>query len=149
MAVYPAIARRLLEQPINEGNLDAIDQIMPTDGTVHVLFHRPEPLRGLDPRSASGRDVFKSVVALQRQGIEGLHVEIDQFLDAGHTITALCTLSGTGPGGRSVSWNMVAIMHLHDSKVAEMWVMADMLDRYRQLGLVPESIGLPEMAGMV
>ena len=53
---------------------------------------------------------------------------------AGHTVTALCTLQGER-AGRRAAWHLVVILHLHDAKVAEAWIIADDLGLYRQLEL--------------
>lgn len=128
MAVYPGIARRLLEESLNRGNLEVVDQILTPDALVHLLLYQPE--RG----TVSGRAAFKDFVATQRRRVEALHLEIDQFLDAGHTVTALCTLQGER-AGRRAAWHLVVILHLHDAKVAEAWIIADDLGLYRQLEL--------------
>lgn len=144
MAVHPAIARRFLEEPLNNGNMEAIDQIMPADAIVHALqFQTP---LGADGASTpvTGRDLLKNSIRAQRSAVATLHVEIDQFLDAGHTITAFCTLSGVSQNGKSASWNLVSTMHFHDSKIAELWYMVDRLGMYQQFGVVPESRELIE-----
>ena len=144
MAMYPAIARRLLEDPINNGNLAAVDQIVPSDANVHILFHQPVVDGGVDPSTLAGPELLKAGIALQPRLFPDLHVEIDQFLNFGHTLIAFCTLSGTARNDRRASWDLVCVMHFHDSKIVEVWMTFDRLGMYQQLGVVPASPELLE-----
>jgi ketosteroid isomerase-like protein len=132
-----AIIRRLLEEAVNKGNLEAVDQILAPDATVHPIFDHPSLPSDADGHS--GRADLKSIVRAQREAFPEVHVEVDEMFHGGGSIIVFTTTEGTTGQGRHASWRSIVIIHFHGAKIADLWFLSDQLGMARQLGLVPDS----------
>ena len=133
MANDPAtIVRRLYDEVINGGDLDAADELLAPDYVEH-------------PEEACGPAVFKERMRAFRQAFPDLHVTIDELLVDGDRISSRTTIRGTHTGdlmgipatGRSVRVLAVDLAHIRDGRAAERWGGLDMFSLLSQLGVLP------------
>jgi predicted ester cyclase len=119
-----AVIRRLIEQVINAGELDLIDELY----TPH-------------PAAAARR-----WIAPFRQSFPDVRVEILELIAEGETVVGRFHCSGThlGPwrghpptGRRFQRVDEVYIFRVHDGRITEAWGIEDTRARERQLGLSP------------
>jgi len=131
-----AVARRLLEEVWNKGNLKALDENVVPGAPNH------------DPNNpiAPGPEGLKQVASLYRSAIPDLRFKIEQEIAEGdfvvHRITATGTQRGDLPGipatGKYSTVTGVIITRFKDGKVAEGWSLFDQLGMLQQLGVVPK-----------
>ena len=130
-----AIARRLLEEVWNKGNLKVLDEYVAAGATNH------------DPNNpiAPGPEGLKQIASLYRSAMPDLHFKLDHELADGdyvvHRITATGTQRGDLPGipatGKRATVTGVITTRFKDGKVAEGWSLFDQLGMLQQLGVVP------------
>jgi len=130
-----ALARRFLEDVFNRGNLDLIDELIPSDTVDH------NPLPGQPPGSAG----VKWVVRLFREAFPDLHFALEDQVAEGDTVASRWTFSGTQQGplfgipatGKRVSVSGIDVVRIAAGKMTEHWVAMDQLGMLQQLGAVP------------
>ena len=130
-----AVIRRLIEEVYNQGNLDAVDELMAPDVLDHAAV----------PQHRHGIDAFKHVMEWVRGMSSDIHYEVDDLIAEGEKVAVRMTVSGTDtatlrdipPTGKRFSVDYVHWFRLADGKVAELWAVRDDLTRLQQLGLMP------------
>ena len=117
-----AIARRMLEEVWNQGNLDVLDELLARDFVSH------------DPILPSGRtegiEGYKSIVTVLREAFPDLQITLERQIDISDQVICLVTFRGTNkgtfagapPSGRKVSVSWINILRMSDGKVAEEWI---------------------------
>lgn len=128
------IVRRFYEEVINQGNVDAIDELMDTDHQDHgeVLFG-----------SVHGREAIKQGIIAFTTVVPDYHVTIEDMVAEGDMVGVLGIMGGTQrgellgipPTGRELSWNGIAMFRLANGKIVERWFNADSLSIMQQLGV--------------
>jgi predicted ester cyclase len=117
-----AVVRRLIDEVLNGGRLDAIDELYTPQ-----LAHGAR--RWITPFRESFPDVEMQIVDLIA---EGEHV-VGRFRCSG---THLGRWRGHPPTGRRFERvNEVYIFRVHDGRISEAWGIEDTRARERQLGL--------------
>ena len=125
-----AIVRRLFEV-YNEKNLDLLDKFLAPDYIDHLL-----KLRNLES--------FKQFYAQFYKGFPDTHSTIEDIIAEGDKVWARVTYTGThtgdylgfAPTGKKISINSVTIKRVVDGKMVEGWTISDMLDFFKQIGLI-------------
>jgi steroid delta-isomerase-like uncharacterized protein len=135
MSVDPKdVARRLLAEAFNRGNLDVIDELIHPD----LVYHTPDgDIRGVDGA--------RQLVIAMRSDFPDFHVTVEDVLAERDKVVVRFTDSGTYQGdafgviasGKQVSWTGVDIFRIADGKIIEGWGVGDMLGLMRQLGVYP------------
>ncbi len=130
-----AIARRLLEEVWNKGNLKALDENVAAGAPNH------------DPNNqiAPGPEGLKQIASLYRSAIPDLRFNVEQELADGDYVVQRITASGTQKGdlpgipatGKRATISGVIITRIKDGKVAEGWSQFDQLGLLQQLGVIP------------
>jgi predicted ester cyclase len=134
-----AIVRRYFAEVLDGGNPSLIPELFASSGISHF----------------PGRDVSAAHVRPETPG-RRFATTIHHLLAEGDCVVAHLThhvtyedaarfLTRIGPvevGGRSVSWDAMALFHFRDGKIDEEWVSRDELDVLIQLGAV--SLAPPE-----
>ena len=132
-----AKVRRILEGALNQGHLDALDELYAAD----LLYHRP-PLADLE-----GLDAFRGFVADLGRSFSDLRLTIVKIVFEGDTHAGRWTLRGTHSGrspimpvpptGRRVTITGCVVAHWAGGRIDEEWNHLDWLGLFQQLGVVP------------
>lgn len=126
------VVRRAVEEVWNQGNLDAVDDIVAGDFVAHA-----------PPGETHGREDMKSFYGALHEAFPDIHFTIeDQIAEADTVVTrwtARATHTGTFQGvpatGKPVVVTGIDIDRVAGGKVVECWF--DALGMLRQLGVLP------------
>jgi steroid delta-isomerase-like uncharacterized protein len=130
-----ALARRVLEEMFNKGNLDAADELLTPD------YVDRDPAM---PEDIHGPDGFKEYVGAYRTAFSDLHLEIEDQIAEGDKVVTRWTgtgthdgeLAGIPPTGNRVTLPGMEIVRISDGKLVEGWEGYDMTNLMRQLGVM-------------
>ena len=130
-----ALARRVLEEMFNKGNLDAADELLASD----YVDHDPAM-----PEDIRGPEGFKQYVGAFRSAFSDLHVEIEDQIAEEDKVVTRWTGTGTHngefvgivPTGNRVTLPGMEIVRISGGKLAEGWEGYDSMNLMRQLGVV-------------
>ena len=128
------IVRRIFDEVINQGRMDAIDELFVEDYVDHG------PMGDMN-----GRDVFRQLVEQWRAAVPDVHCTVDNLVVegdiAGWTVHTTGTHTGdqlgfpaTGKKFETVSAN---VGRMRDGRAAEHWAEQGMFPMLVQLGLIP------------
>ena len=129
------IARRLIEEVFEQGDEDAIDELVADDFTPHNWA-----------TADHGREAVKHAIGRAKAGLTNPKLTIDDLIaeDDKVVVRVLSTATQTGPfmglppSGKSYAIDEIHIFRMEDGKVAEHWHQGDWLGMLRQLGALPE-----------
>lgn len=129
-----AILQRFIEEVINQGHLEAADEI------VHEDFVELDPL----PGQSQGREGLKQVIARIRTAFPDIHWTIDEVVASGDKVVSRFTWTGTHKDSfldipatnRSVTVRGVVIDRLSKGKMADSRILMDTMGLMQQLGVV-------------
>jgi predicted SnoaL-like aldol condensation-catalyzing enzyme len=119
------VVRRLVNQVLNGGNLELIDEL-----------YAPELA-----------EAAKRWITPFRVSFPDVHMEIVELIAEGDTVVGRFTCSAThlGPwlgyaptGRRFEQVDEVSIFRFRDGKIVQVWSLEDTLERLRQLGLTTQ-----------
>jgi predicted ester cyclase len=125
-AVNKGVVQRLVDEVLNGGNLDLINDLYTPDQT------------------QAARDWIASF----RTSFPDVHMDTVELLAEGDVVIGrfTCTATHTGPwlghpptGRRFTAINEVNRYRIRDGQIAETWTIEDNLERLTQLGLLPSS----------
>lgn len=130
-----AVLDRFIEEVINEGNLDAADEI------VEENFVELDPL----PGQRQGREGLKEVIGMMRGAFPDIHWVADETIASGDKVVTRFTWTGTHHGpflgipatGKHVTVKGVVIDRLSSGKMADSRILMDSLGMMQQLGVIP------------
>lgn len=136
-----ALVRRFYQE-IDEGNLDAIDEIVGEN----YQNHHPAPIPGLPP----GRAGTKLTIETFWRSTPGKHEILDQIAEGDKVVTRLRArgrfvegFAGIPPTGEELDVTAIAIHRIGNGQIVEHWSETDSLTAMQQLGVVPP-VGAPE-----
>lgn len=132
-----ALARRWAEDVMNQGNLDAVDEIYASDFVAH------DPTMPEDVRGVEGRREFYSMYL---SAFPDAQITIEAQLAEGDMVATRWTgrgthqgeLMGISPSGNRVEVAGITISRIEGGKVAEEWDNYDALGMMQAIGAVPE-----------
>ncbi len=130
-----ALNRRFVEEVINQGNIEAIDELIDPGVVDHSA---PEGF-------PTGREGAKQFAAMMRSAFPDLHLTIEDMIAEGDKVVMRSTWSGTHQGefmgipatGRRVTVSAIDISRVADGRMVEHWEQFDALGLMQQLGAVP------------
>ena len=130
-----AVIGRFIEEVINQGNLEAANEI------VEENFVELDPL----PGQRQGREGLKEVIGMMRSAFPDMHWVVGETIAADEKVVTRFTWTGTHGGtflgipatGRSVTVKGVVIDRLAGGKMADSRILMDSLGMLQQLGVVP------------
>ncbi len=133
-----ALNRRFVEEVINQGNIEAIDELIDPGVVDHAAL----------PGFPTGREGAKQFFAMMRSAFPDLHLTIEDMIAEGDKVVMRSTWSGTHQGefmgipatGRRVTVSAIDISRVADGRIVEHWEQSDALGLMQQLGVV----SLPE-----
>jgi steroid delta-isomerase-like uncharacterized protein len=129
------IARRSFEEPWNQGNLAAVDEIY---AATYVNHDPANPgIEGL-----AGQ---KQLIRTYRTAFPDTHFKIEEQIAEGDKVVTRWTATGThrgdlmgiAPTGKQARVSGINIDHIADGKIQESWSNWDTLGLMQQLGVVP------------
>jgi len=131
-----ALARRLMEEAFNAGNIDVVDELVAT-GFVNHDAAAPESTVGLDAAKAS--------IEGYRAAFPDLRITVeDQIADDDRVVTRWSAkgthqgeLMGMPATGKQSTVTGITIDRIVDGRIAESWTNWDTLGMLQQLGVVP------------
>lgn len=132
-----ALARRFLDEAVNAGNLDLIDEMVSADFVEHEAF---------PGMPATGPEAPKATLGMFRASFSDLLMKIDDLIGEGNKVVVRGTMTGTHDGefmgipptGNSFSIQFIDIIEIHDGKATAHWGVTDQAAMMQQLGLAPD-----------
>ena len=130
-----AIARRLIDEVFNLGNLDVVDEII-APGFKH---HDPNSEEG-----SMGPKGFKQLLERYWRAFPDLQMELQQQIAEGDLVvdrwiargTHQGELMGRAPTGKKVETSGITIHRITNGKIVETWNNYDGLTMLQQLGVL-------------
>lgn len=127
------LVHRFVEEIVNEGNYDPIDEYVTDDLRDHTPFG--------DTR---GRDALRETTSLIHTAFPDFSVTPHEVVAEGDTVATRMTQRGTHDGefmgieptGRTFEIEATAFARVDDGQISERWVYPDMLGLLQQLGVV-------------
>jgi predicted ester cyclase len=128
------VARRLIEEGFNGGDLAVADELTSPDLVEHQEF---------GPGHAPGADGVKAVIASLRRAFPDFHLQIDDLAVSGDDVWLRMTGTGTNDGsfmgnpptGRQMRTQVFDVIRVRDGRMVEHWGVPDRLGALFQLGL--------------
>ncbi len=130
-----ATARRLLEEILSKGQVDAISEVVAED------YHEHDPANAVDTRGADGMrrefETYRSAFGFQFK-VEDQLAERDQVATrwsfrGAHT----GEFDGIAPTGNDVAMTGITIFSFADGMIQEAWWNWDTLGLMQQIGAIP------------
>lgn len=133
------IVRRFWEDLFDEWDPSAAGEI----ASPEIAF------RGTLGKEVRGLGGLEEYVLDARTAFPDLRAAVDDLVAEGDKVVARLTLRGThkgelfgvAPTGRRVAYEGVALHRMSEDKIAECWVLGDILSLMRQLGSAPKPPG--------
>ncbi len=131
-----ALARQLVEEVLNRGNIGQVDALLTPDFVEH---------EELPPGVPSGRDGLKAMTVMLRSAFPDFEATIDDVVAEGDMVVLRMTWTGTHKGefmgvpptGKSVSFGVIDIIRVAGGKFVEHWGLSDVMGLMQQLGAMP------------
>lgn len=128
------LVRRIFDEILNKGNLDAADELMTED----FLDHGPMG-------DVQGREAFKGLVAQYLAAVPDLHTEVEHLIQEGDTVGWVVRTTGTHSGdqlgfpatNKSFETLSASIGRMRDGRAVEHWSEQGMFPMLMQLGVLP------------
>lgn len=132
------VVRRLIEEVISGGNLDALDEI----AVENHVDHDP----GRPPDIPQGREGQKALVAGYRAAFSDMKMTVEDQIAEGDKVVTRWIARGTNDGDlmgisatqKKVEVSGIFIDKIEGGKIVESWSNWDQLGMLTQLGVVPE-----------
>jgi steroid delta-isomerase-like uncharacterized protein len=130
-----AVVRRFLDQVVNAGRLDLIDQLWAAD----LAWY------GGSLGEIHGIDAFRTMLSADAAvAFTGMHLTAHEVIGQGEKVVVRFTNSGTHTGtfrgipatGKHAAWLGIGIYTVRNGKIAEAWFAEDILGMLQQLGAV-------------
>lgn len=132
------VARRIVIELINGGNLELIDKLLAANFIEHAA----------PPGVGQGRDSFREMIPMLRSAFPDLEYTIEDQIAEGDRVAQRLVGHGTmqgeflgmQPTGKRAEWQE---MHIHrfdaEGRLAEHWETSNELGMLAQLGLTPQT----------
>ena len=128
------LARRLIEEGFNQGDLSVADDLISPSMVEHQYF---------GPDHAPGAEGVKAVISSLRRAFSDFHLAIDDLAVDGDTVWLRMTGTGTNDGsfmghpptGRPMRTDVFDALRVENGRIVEHWGVPDRLGTLFQLGL--------------
>ena len=125
------VVRRLIEDVINRGDLDAFDEVV-----------APDYVDLADESHPVGRDEYRQLVVASRAALADLHMTIEGMMAEGDAVAIRFRVSathageflGVPPTGRRLEWTGMGWLRVRDGQVVERRNVTDIHSILQQLG---------------
>jgi predicted ester cyclase len=130
-----AVYARMVEEVVNQGNFEVVDEIFHPDYVDHVA----------PPGSPPGLEGGKAIFGMFRAGFADVKFTIDQMVGEGNYVATLVHGEGTHtgqfiqfpPSGKHATWRSVGFFRVEDGLIREHWGIPDLLGLLIQIGVIP------------
>lgn len=130
-----ALVNRYVEEVWNEGNLDALDDLL-AEEYVNDSF---------PPGTPPGQSGLEQTISMVRGGFPDLTLTPDDTVAEDDKVVQRWTgrgthtgeLMGVPPSGKEVSYQGISIYHVKDGKIAQDWTNVDLMGIMQQIGAAP------------
>jgi predicted ester cyclase len=124
-----ATVRRIIEEVINEGRLDLVDELVAEDYVDHA-------------NGPDGRDGYRQSVAVVRAAFPDLRMAIEDLIAEGEMVVARLSIEATHDGefmgirptGRRVTFTGISVIRVVGGRMVERWNQSDIVGVLKQLG---------------
>jgi steroid delta-isomerase-like uncharacterized protein len=131
-----ALARRLVEEALNAGRLEVVDELVASD----FVEHDPSL-----PEEVRGPAGVKELIAGYRAAFPDIHITIEDQIAEGDYVVSRWSGTGTHQGelmgmpatGKQATVTGITIDRIADGRIAESWDNWDTLGMMQQLGAIP------------
>jgi predicted ester cyclase len=132
---HEQLVRRIFDEIINAGNLDAADVLMTED----FVDHGPMG-------SLYGVEAFKQMVAMWRAAVPDVHCAVESVFSEGDMVAWLVRVTGTHRGemmgipgtGRPIELLSPNVGRMRDGRAAEHWADQSMFQFLQQIGALEQ-----------
>ena len=132
-----ALARRVADDIVNPGNVDAVDEIYAPDYVLHDPSS-PEDVHGVE----GAREFYETVF----NAFPDPQVIIEDQVAEGDTVVSRWTMRATHqgelmdipPSGKRVEFTGVTVSRIEGGKIVEDWDIYTALGMMQQIGAIPE-----------
>jgi steroid delta-isomerase-like uncharacterized protein len=136
-----ATYRRFVEEVINKGNVDIVEELYTPDYVDHSA----------PPGAPGGLDGVRAVPKMFRGAFPDVHFQIDEMLAEGDRVATRVTGHGTNtgpfmgrpPSGNAATWGSKGVFRVTNAKIAEHWGAPDLLALLSQIGALPPGAVAP------
>jgi predicted ester cyclase len=130
-----SVARRLIEEAFNQGNLEVVDELTSPALSEHQNF---------GPDHAPGAAGVRAVVESLRRAFPDFRLTIEDLTTAGDAVWLRMVATGTNDGsfmgnaptGRPIRIDVFDVIRVQDGRMVEHWGVPDRLGAILQLGLL-------------
>jgi steroid delta-isomerase-like uncharacterized protein len=130
-----AIYRRFVEEVVNKGNFDVVDELYAPDYIDHAA----------PPGAPGGLMGVKAIMGMFRTAFPDVHFTIVQMVAEGDMVATFVTGEGTNDGpfmgrpasGKKAKWNSTGFFVCKNGKITEHWGVPDLLAILGQIGAIP------------
>ena len=130
-----AVYRRMVEEVVNQGKFDVVDELFHPDYVDHVA----------PPGSPPGLEGVKAIFSMFRTGFPDVKFNIDNMVGEGNYVATLVHGEGTHtgqfiqfpPSGKHAVWRSVGFFRVEDGLIREHWGIPDLLGLLIQIGVIP------------
>jgi predicted ester cyclase len=140
-----AVVRRVYDEVINQGNLEAAAEVTTPTTQVHVPFTHP----------GHGTPGLQKIAAGLREGFPDIRVEVDDIFGVDDKVVARWKTTrqthdgvyrGLPPTHKEVRITAIQVFKLENERIVEFWLEMDQLNAVRQMGVVaPEHYAGPRL----
>jgi steroid delta-isomerase-like uncharacterized protein len=135
IAANKAVYARMVEEVVNKGNFNVVDE----------LFHPDYVDHAAPPNTPPGLDGVKAIFKMFRTGFPDVKFTIDQMVGEGNYVATLVHGEGTQtgqfiqfpPSGKHAIWRSVGFFRVENGKIREHWGIPDLLGLLIQIGVIP------------
>jgi predicted ester cyclase len=134
------VARQLIEEGFNKGNLNVVNAVTSPALVEHQNF---------GPNHAAGAEGVRAIVASLRRSFPDFRLTIEDVAVAGDTVWLRMVATGTNTGsymghastGRSIRIDVLDVIRVENGLMVEHWGVPDRLGVLLQLGLLSPPAG--------
>ncbi len=128
------LAKRYVNEVVNQGNLDVIPEIYAQDYENHTTA-----VVG----TVTGHDGVRDMVEQWRMAFPDVHATIEDVIATGDRVVTRISVTGThegewrgfAPTGHAINIRIISIFRIEDGLIKERWENADMVSLLAQLGI--------------
>ena len=135
IAANKAVYERMVNEIVNQGKFEVVDEIFHPDYVDHVA----------PPGTTPGLEGVKEIFAMFRTGFPDVKFNIDNMVGEGSYVATLVHGEGTHtgqfiafpPSGKHAVWRSVGFFRVEDGLIREHWGIPDLLGLLIQIGVIP------------